>query len=94
MTVTNELTLKQTEICHSTAYEVGTLLERNCKEETVLRLNFENITYIDSSGISVLFKCHQTLKKMGGQLILVKPNEIIMDIFKVLNLSKVIQIEH
>lgn len=52
-------------------------------------LDLEGIRYMNSSGIGVLITVHSKMKNIGGEVILVNPNE---QITKVLDLTKLTQV--
>ena len=53
-------------------------------------IDFSNLTYIDSGGVSVLFLQLQKLKSLKGQLVVITSNK---NIIKILSLVKITQQE-
>lgn len=65
------------------------LLEQGAQHIVV---NLKDVSYIDSSGIGVLFGLYTTLKKSGGRLVLLNPNARLRDIMKLTRLDTLIEI--
>jgi anti-sigma B factor antagonist len=55
-------------------------------------VNLENVTYLDSSTISIFIKCLQKLGKMGGKLVLVGLNGSPKEVFDMAKLHDVFKI--
>jgi len=55
-----------------------------------LLLNLENLTQIDSTGVSVLAKACVSLRRQGGDLRLLRPGGHVLEVFKVLHLLEMI----
>lgn len=55
-------------------------------------MNLENVTYLDSSTISIFIKCLQKLGKMGGKLVLVGLNGSPKEVFDMAKLHDVFKI--
>lgn len=55
-------------------------------------LNLAQVTYLDSGALNVLIYCHNTLKKKGGSLVLIEPNEYVRDVLEVVGLNKLVKI--
>lgn len=68
---------------------VNTLIEKN---RLNVALNLSKVTYLDSGALNVIIYCHNTLKKMGGKLVLIEPNEYVKDVLDVVGLTKVVSI--
>ena len=68
---------------------VNTLIE---KSRLNVALNLSKVTYLDSGALNVIIYCHNTLKKMGGKLVLIEPNEYVKDVLDVVGLTKVVSI--
>jgi anti-sigma B factor antagonist len=68
--------------------EVNRLLEAGAKE---IILNFEQATYLDSSGIGELISRHTTTKNQGGHLKLLKLPRKIKDLLTVTRLLPVFE---
>jgi anti-anti-sigma factor len=68
---------------------INTLLEKNTSN---VALNLEQVTYLDSGALNVLIYCHNVLKKKGGSLVLIEPNEYVRDVLEVVGLNKLVKI--
>ncbi|HLW62521.1 MAG TPA: STAS domain-containing protein [Flavobacterium sp.] len=68
---------------------VNTLLE---KEIYNIAMNLAKVTYLDSGALNVLIYCHNTLRKKGGNLVLIEPNEYVGDVLEVVGLNKLVKI--
>ena len=68
---------------------VNTLLE---KKHLKIALNLSKVTYLDSGALNVMIYCHNVLKKKGGTLILIEPNEYVTDVLEVVGLHKLVKI--
>lgn len=66
-----------------------TLMEEGAKR---VALNLAHITYLDSGALNVfIFGCN-ALKKSGGTLCIIEPNEYVMDVLEVVGLTKLITV--
>jgi len=63
----------------------------NESKKVIIDLN--GIRYMNSSGIGVLITVHSKMKNIGGQVVLVNPNEEIVKILELTKLSQVFTIE-
>ncbi|MBD3419455.1 MAG: anti-sigma factor antagonist [Chitinivibrionales bacterium] len=68
---------------------INTLLEKEAKS---IALNLEEVTYLDSGALNVLIYCHNSLRKIGGSLVLIAPNEYVKDVLEVVGLNKLVKI--
>jgi len=68
---------------------INTLLEKN---SYFIAMNLAQVTYLDSGALNVLIYCHNTLKKKGGNLVLIEPNEYVRDVLEVVGLNKLVKI--
>ena len=68
---------------------VNTLLEKSVHN---VAMNLAQVTYLDSGALNVLIYCHNTLKKKGGNLVLIEPNEYVRDVLEVVGLNKLVKI--
>jgi len=68
---------------------VNTLIEKN---QISIALNLSEVTYLDSGALNVLIYSHNTLKKKGGTLVLIEPNEYVKDVLEVVGLHKLVRI--
>ena len=62
----------------------------NESKKVIIDLN--GIRYMNSSGIGVLITVHSKMKNIGGQVVLVNPNEQIVKILDLTKLSQVFEI--
>ena len=60
--------------------------------QTSVVLNLSEITYMDSAGIGELVSACSTLRKAGGNLKLVNPQERIINLLKMTNLSNLFEV--
>ncbi len=54
--------------------------------------NFENVSFIDSTGLGALIHCHQNMKSAGGDLLLMNLSENIYDLFEMTSVDKLFEI--
>lgn len=57
-----------------------------------LLLNLEQLTYISSAGISTLMGLTSRLRQRGGELVLLKPSEKVLRVFRTLGFTKIFKI--
>jgi anti-sigma B factor antagonist len=62
------------------------------KGELNIALNFENMEYIDSSGLGVIVSLHKRCKLNGGRLAICSLNDTLMRLFKLTSLDKALNI--
>jgi anti-sigma B factor antagonist len=55
-------------------------------------LNMTEVDHVDSAGIGELVRSHTTVRKQGGQLKLINPNQKVQDLFKMTMLSAVFEV--
>lgn len=55
-------------------------------------LDFSKMEYMSSAGIRALIEAMQTVEKAGGTLAISSPSDTLMELFKVVQLEKVIKI--
>ena len=65
-----------------------------CINESKLYLvaNFENVNFIDSTGLGSLIHWHQNVKSAGGDLLLMNLTENIYDLFEMTSVDKLFEI--
>ncbi len=68
---------------------INSLIE---KKTLNVALNLGQVTYLDSGALNVLIYCQNTLKKNGGSLVLIEPNEYVRDVLEVVGLNKLVKI--
>jgi anti-anti-sigma factor len=57
-----------------------------------LAMNLAQVTYMDSGALNVLITSHNHLHSVGGKLILIEPNEYVMDVLNIVGFDKLITI--
>src|SRR5215469_3574036 len=55
-----------------------------------LLLNLTNLTWLDSTGVSIVVRTYALLKKKGGDQRLLRPSGAVLEVFKVLHLLAII----
>ncbi|MFP4164003.1 MAG: STAS domain-containing protein [Chitinispirillaceae bacterium] len=68
---------------------INSLLEKGVLN---VALNLAQVTYLDSGALNVLIYCQNALKKNGGVLVLIEPNEYVRDVLEVVGLNKLVTI--
>ena len=71
----------------------GKLAELTTQRQKQIVLNFEGVTYIDSSGLATLIGAFQQLRPHGGTLRLAGVNKNVRSVFTVARLDKVFAID-
>ena len=74
------------------------LIRRNALEEAVgpswaaqkILLDFDQVTYIDSSAIGWLISCHRDFKQAGGMLVLHSVPRSVKQVLDILRVGKII----
>lgn len=61
-------------------------------QKDFLILDFTNLNFINSEGIGYLMEIHSFLKNKNKNLIIVGPNEYLMDIFQAIGLMQLIPV--
>ena len=62
------------------------------KGEINIALNFENMEYIDSSGLGVIVSLHKRCKLNGGRLAICSLNDTLLRLFKLTSLDKALNL--
>ncbi len=60
---------------------------------TKLVLDFSKVEYISSSGLRVLLSLNKTMDANNGELVIVKPTEIVLEVFDVTGFAEILNIE-
>lgn len=81
----------EVDLYHSPAL-LAKLTELIGKKQTTILLNFQGVTYIDSSGLASLIGAFQQLRPQGGQLRLSNVSQNVQNVFSVARLDKVFSI--
>ena len=66
------------------------LCESISNGKSKLLLNLGKLTQVDSSGVSIIARTHGSLKRLGGNLGLLRPSGHVLDVFRVLHLLEMI----
>jgi anti-sigma B factor antagonist len=61
--------------------------------KTTTRVNFEQLDYISSAGLGILLKTQKRLSADGHNLILIKMNKLVRDVFRIARFDLVFVIE-
>ena len=62
------------------------------QQQKIILLNFQGVTYIDSSGLASLIGAFQQMRPQGGQLLLANVSKQVHSVFTVARLDKVFTI--
>jgi len=69
------------------------LIERFLATKTIdFVVDLSELTYICSAGIASLINCYRTVRREGGTIIYVNPNEKIKEVFSICKLDQILQI--
>ena len=91
-----ELTLELTgEIDHHSAKELIQCIEGKLEAYTpqICVLNFESVTFMDSSGIAVVINALRIMNRMGGKLFISGLNEQPLKVFRASGMERMIEIK-
>ncbi len=80
--------VSNTEKVHQIINEVSEMESPN------LAIDISDVPFMDSSAIGVLFAGYKRLQKTGGQLAIFGANDVILDVFKAVQLSKHVNVYH
>ena len=69
--------------------EVKKLVE---SEETIILINFQDVTFMDSSGLGALVLALKTVRAAGGKMFICSVNEQIKMLFDLTSMDKVFDI--
>jgi anti-sigma B factor antagonist len=58
-----------------------------------LRVDFSEVTFVDSSGLRVVLEVHQTFDRAGGRLVLVDPSRPVIRLIELAGLASHLHIE-
>lgn len=62
------------------------------KQSLKIAIDFTDVTYIDSSAITVLLNLHRRIEQLKGSLAIINPNRETENIFSLVQLDCIIQI--
>ncbi|MDR0330330.1 MAG: STAS domain-containing protein [Chitinispirillales bacterium] len=68
---------------------IASLAENN---EKMIAINLSQVTYMDSGALNVLVHIRNVVVKLGGELVLIQPNEYVYDVLHVVGFDKIITI--
>ena len=78
---------------HTTSQELEDELFRAISDgSNKIIVNFENLDYISSAGIRVVFKAHHTLLRKDGQIILCSMQKHIREVFEKTKFENIVPI--
>lgn len=60
---------------------------------TTLVFDFDELLYISSAGLRVILACQKKMKAVQGSMQILKPNELVMDIFEATGLADILDIQ-
>jgi len=83
------------ELDHFAAPQIRAMLDDVLSDEEImhLRLDLENLTFMDSSGIGVLLGRLRTLQNRGGSMSVVNLQPSVEKLFRLSGLHRVISVE-
>jgi len=70
----------------------GTVQKSIAEGRHHLVANMQDVGFIDSSGVGMLITCHQDLKAVGGQLVLMNLSDDIYDLFEMTSIDRLFEI--
>ena len=77
----------------TTAPELRREIERVAQPGQVLVVDLNAVTFIDSPGLGTLIHCDRVRRERGGRLVLRNPSGPVRDLFEVVRLADVLEIE-
>ena len=77
----------------STSPELDNEIKSSLDGIKKLVLDFTKVEYISSSGLRVLLSLHKTMAAAGGELIISKPAEMVVEVFEVTGFADILNIE-
>ena len=77
----------------NTAPELEAAINKEIGDSKVVELNLSGVIYISSAGLRVILIFHKSLTARGGKLVILNPNEDVMDIFDMTGFSSFLNIE-
>lgn len=57
-----------------------------------LTLDFSNLLYISSAGLRVILACQKKMNAVQGEMTVLNPNELVMDVFEATGFSDILNI--
>ncbi|MCL2468866.1 MAG: STAS domain-containing protein [Alphaproteobacteria bacterium] len=70
--------------------QITTMVDKG--EIKIVRLNFENVTRMDSHWLGVLIRILRRVRDKGGTFIVEKPNQDLMKLFDIVELGRIAEI--
>jgi anti-sigma B factor antagonist len=74
------------------SYDLKDEIMEIASQNVFIILDFAKVGIIDSIGLGVLLNAHQELKKRGGKLQLINPDETVRQLLEVTHLDRYIEI--
>lgn len=71
--------------------DIDELILKECPRRVVLDLS--GIGFMDSSGLGFVMGRYSLVQKLGGELVLERPNERVSKIFELAGLERIVKIE-
>lgn len=59
---------------------------------TSLTLDFSDLLYISSAGLRVVLSCKKKITAVQGEMIILNPNELVMDVFDATGFADILDI--
>lgn len=83
------------EIDHHSAVEMRSGIDAEIfeKRPEKLILDLSGVDFMDSSGLGLILGRLATMRKVGGELVVINPNEGVMKILKLAGAERIIKIE-
>jgi anti-anti-sigma factor len=76
-----------------TAPELRRYIERAAEPGEDLVIDLRQVTFIDSPGLGTLIHCDRVRRERGGRLVLKDPSGPVRDLFDMVRLADVLEIE-
>lgn len=74
--------------------EISKLVESNEKKAEIIIVDFQNVTFMDSSGLGALVLSLKTVRAAGSQMFLCSINDQIKMLFELTNMDQVFKVFH
>ncbi len=82
------------ELDHHSAGEVRQKIDReiNLKKIINLVLDFDEVSFMDSSGIGVIFGRYKIIDSLGGKVMIIRANEQVDKILEISGIKKILSV--
>lgn len=67
-------------------------LRQNFNEEKYVRMDFEELEYISSSGLRVLLQTLKKTQSLGGNLTISNINDAVMEVFEITGFKRIFKL--